>query len=151
HTSRDPSRAGLRRDGSRFFPRHRWGRRLLHMVLRFAGSQQVAALVRGLPRSQAGAWLLGIRAKCDERASGHESGACSRWRRVLANGVQSRAAVGATVVRNSRPRKTISIPKDPASDPLSQWLILIPVGCLLIAMVCAAALSRFGSASAITS
>ena len=69
----------------------------------------------------------------------------------MANGADSRAAVGATVVRDSRPRTMISSAKDPSGDPLSRWLILIPVGCLLMAMVWAAALSRFGSSSAITS
>jgi hypothetical protein len=69
----------------------------------------------------------------------------------MANGAHSSAAVGATAVRDSRPRTMISSTKDPSGDPLSRWLILIPVGCLLLAMVCAAALSRFDSAPAITS
>jgi hypothetical protein len=41
----------------------------------------------------------------------------------------------------------ISSAKGSSGDPFSRWLIVIPVGCLLIAMCCAAALSRLGSAS----
>lgn len=69
----------------------------------------------------------------------------------MANGADSRVAVGATAIRDSRPRTMIASAKDPSGDPLSRWLILIPVGCLLIAMVGAAALSLFGSTTAITS
>jgi hypothetical protein len=69
----------------------------------------------------------------------------------MANGADSSAAVRTTVVRDSRPRTMISSAKNLSGDLLSRWLILIPVGCLLMAMVWAAALSRFGSASAITS
>jgi hypothetical protein len=69
----------------------------------------------------------------------------------MANGADSSAATGATAVRASRPRTMISSAKGPSGDPFSRWLIVIPVGCLLIAMFCAAALSRLGSASVITS
>ena len=48
-------------------------------------------------------------------------------------------------------RTTVPDPKDPSGNPLLWWLVAISVGCLLMAMVCAAALSRFGSASAVTS
>ena len=70
---------------------------------------------------------------------------------VMATGVDISAAARVTVVQYSRPRTTVPNPKDPSGNPLLWWLVAISVGCLLIAMVCAAALSRFGSASAVTS
>ena len=60
-------------------------------------------------------------------------------------------AVGATAVRDSRPATVTANAKDPSGDPLSRWLVVIPVGCLLMAMVCAAALSRLASVPAIAS
>ena len=70
---------------------------------------------------------------------------------VMATGVGISAAARVTTVQYSRPRTTVPNPKDPSGNPLLWWLVAISVGCLLIAMVCAAALSRFGSASAVTS
>ena len=121
------------------------------MVLRFVGSQQVAAFLMGRTRSQADAWLRVIRSKATNERRGQGVSRAREGDGVMANGTDSNAAAGATVVRDSRPRTMISSAKDPSGDPLSRWLIVIPVGCLLIAMFCAAALSRLGSASAITS
>jgi hypothetical protein len=70
---------------------------------------------------------------------------------VMADGVDVSAAVRVTTVQDSRPRTTVPNPKDPSGNPLLRWLVAISVGCLLMAMVCAAALSRFCSASAVTS
>src|SRR5215510_2670529 len=65
---------------------------------------------------------------------------------VMATGVDISAAARVTAVQYSRPRTTVPNPKDPSGNPLLWWLVAISVGCLLIAMVCAAALSRLGSA-----
>jgi hypothetical protein len=70
---------------------------------------------------------------------------------VVADGVDVSAAARVTAVQYSRPKRTVPNPKDPSGNPLLWWLVAISVGCLLIAMVCAAALSRFGLASAVTS
>jgi hypothetical protein len=64
----------------------------------------------------------------------------------MANGVGVSAAARVTAVQYSRLRTTVPDPKDPSGNPLLWWLVAISVGCLLIAMVCAAALSRLGSA-----
>lgn len=41
--------------------------------------------------------------------------------------------------------------KDRSDDPLLWWLVVISVGCLLMALVCAATLSRFTSVPITTS
>ena len=61
------------------------------------------------------------------------------------------AAVGATVLRESRPEATISKENVASGNPLLWWLVVISVGCLLMAMVCAAALARVAPIPRITS
>jgi hypothetical protein len=106
--------------------------------------------VRRLTRSQADARLRVIRPKMQRTSEGRECRVLEK-EMVVADGVDVSAAARVTAVQYSRPRTTVSNPKDPSGNPLLWWLVAISVGCLLVAMVCAAALSRFGSASAVTS
>jgi hypothetical protein len=69
----------------------------------------------------------------------------------MANGAGIRTGIRTTTVQDSRPATMAPSVKDRSGDPLARWLVVIPFGCLLMALVCAAALSRFISLPTTTS
>ena len=105
-----------------------------------------------VPRAEPGA-RLAPRDPFEMQRTGVEGTECDvpEEETLMANGADVSTAVRTTAVRDSRPATMVTSAKDASADPLSRWLVVVPLGCLLMAMLCVAALSRLAPGPVTTS